>query len=287
MRALKLSRFRYLIHFSVILLALAILHWSTAAVNADLQIRTSRWLEVRQVVGSVLYQQGARSAPARVGGRLQSVGEGIITGAASRSVLGVDNGIGFIDVAENTDLRVRQLQQLPDGGHVTRLSVSRGQANLRVRRFTHPSSELEIETPAGWSGVRGTEFGVAVQPDGKTGVATLSGQVIASAQGQNVAVNAGFQSLVIPGEPPSPPVRFSRDARLHLNTLAALEDGNARIVGEIDPVNLLVIEGVPQTTNRIGRFAVTVPFPPTRLILAVVITPLGNRQTYELAVPRR
>uniref|UniRef100_A0ACD5H295 FecR domain-containing protein n=1 Tax=Desertifilum tharense IPPAS B-1220 TaxID=1781255 RepID=A0ACD5H295_9CYAN len=50
-----------------------------------------------------------------------------------------------------------------------------GQARFRVRRFNHPGSSLEIETPAGSSAVRGTEFGVSVHPDGKTGIATREG----------------------------------------------------------------------------------------------------------------
>lgn len=268
--------------------SLVLLLGPSAIADSTLQIRNSRWLEIQQVVGRVLYQQGDRAQPAQIGGRLQSVGEGIATGAASRSVLSMDTGIGLINIAENTELRVNQLQQLPDGGRVTRLTVTRGQANLRVRSFTHPTSELEIQTPAGWSGVRGTEFGVTVQPDGKTGVATLEGKVVAVAQGQTVDVNAGFQSLIVPGEPPAPATPISTEPpRLQLEFLSATSAQTARIVGRIDPVNLLILDNTPQTVDRTGRFELTVPLPPNRRITVKVVTPLGNQQTYELAVPRR
>lgn len=270
---------------SLPLIALLLSFWSASFASSIVQVRTQRWLEVRQVIGQVLFQQGQRSQPAHSGMRLQSVGDGIVTGSRSQSVLAADDGIGFIDVAEDTSVRVQQLQRLPDGGHVTRLFVERGQVSLRIRRFTHRSSELEIQTPAGWSGVRGTEFGLTVQPDGKTGVATRSGAVVARAQGRSVSLRGGFQSLIIPGEPPTPPRPLTTDARLQLNYLAAVDRQTARIEGQIDPVNLLLIADVPQVVDRDGRFQVTVAMPPNRRISAVVITPLGNRQSYELAVP--
>jgi hypothetical protein len=69
----------------------------------------------------------------------------------------------------------------PNNGRITRLLVPRGQVRLQLRPFTNPGSRMEIETPAGTSGVRGTEFGLNVQPDGKMAIATLEGSVATSA----------------------------------------------------------------------------------------------------------
>jgi hypothetical protein len=253
--------------------------------SLPLKVRIQRWLEIRQITGTVSSIQGQLTQPARIGFRLSQIGDGIATGPRSRSVLAVDTGIGFIDVAERTVLRVQQLQALPDGGHVTHLQISRGQAHLRVRRFTHNSSELEIQTPAGWSAVRGTDFGVAVHPDGKTGLATRTGKVLTGAQGQVVPVQAGFQNLTIPGEPPSPPVPIRENTQLKLQVLQAINPYTARVIGQIDPVNILTIGDVPQIINRSGTFDVRVAMSANRRIQVLVITPLGNRQAYELAVP--
>ncbi|AFY65998.1 FecR domain-containing protein [Geitlerinema sp. PCC 7407] len=253
--------------------------------SRELQVRPDRWLEVRQVVGQVTFLQRGQRLPGQVGQRLQQVGDGLQTGQRSRSVLAVDTGIGFIDVSENTALRVQEMRMAPDGGRVTRLQVSGGQARLRVRPFNRRGSRLEVETPAGLSGVRGTEFGVSVQPDGKTGVATLEGRVDASAEGATVAVGANLQTLIVPGEPPTPPVPLRDDPRLDLQQIESAQGGRAaRIVGRLDPVNLLLIEDQPQVVPPDGQFSLEAPLRNGR-ITAIVITPLGKRQTYELALP--
>lgn len=268
-----------------LLLALSFANGATQVDAQSLQVRVDRWLEVRQATGAVTYQQGQTSQNARVGTRLQSVGEAIRTGQGASAVLAVDTGIGFVNISENTTVRVQNLQVTNNGGRITQLQVSGGQARLQVRRFTNPDSRLEIQTPAGVSGVRGTDFGVSVQPDGKTGLVTLEGGVVASAQGQSVAVDAGFQSLVIPGEPPSPAVPLTNNPGLDLRQLTAEANQTARIVGQVDPVNLVQIENQPLVLDRQGQFDVTVPLPADRSIEAVVTTPLGRRQVYELVVP--
>jgi FecR protein len=256
-----------------------------ALVSQSVQVRVDRWLELRQITGTVIYHQGQQSQPARSGMRLQSVGDGLSTGPQSTSVLALDTGVGFIQVAENTTLRVQELRSSPHGGNITRLEVSSGQVRLQLRQFTNPDSRLEIQTPAGISGVRGTEFGVSVQPDGKTGVATLSGAVATAAQGQSVNVDAGFQSLVIPGEPPTPAMPLQDSPYLNLRELRAVGAHQAKLVGQIDPLNLIIIGGVPYATEHGGHFDVTVPLLVDHFVEVNVITPLGTRNVYRLSVP--
>ncbi|MEL6223712.1 MAG: FecR family protein [Cyanobacteria bacterium J06627_8] len=256
--------------------------------NEDVQVRINRWIEVRQLNGLVTLQ--SRTGPlqnARVGSRLQSIGDMLSTEANSETTLAVDTGVGFIDVAERTSIAITELRSISDGGRVTKLAVRRGQARLRVRPFTHDSSELEIETPAGWTAVRGTEFGVTVAPDGKTGVATLEGAVMTSGQGETVNVDAGFQTLVIPNQPPLPPVPFEGlgDTRLTPRVLTEISRNVALIEGVIDPINLLIVDDEVQEISPSGLFSLQVPIPENRLIRAKVITPLGGQQTYDLAIP--
>jgi len=272
---------------STLLLATVALLLSSNKIIAQqvLPVRIDRWLEIQQVSGTVTEVIGGVSQAARVSSRLQNVGDAVRTGNASSAVLAVDTAIGAIDVAENTSIEVSELTLLPTGGRITRLEVTGGQVRLELRRFTDPDSELEIKTPAGISGVRGTTFGVSVQPNGQTGVATIDGSVSAAAQGQQVTVDAGLQSLIIPGEPPTPPEPLRDDPRLDIQVLQRSEPQTVQIVGQTDSVNLLVINDAPQNLERSGEFDLHLPVPDDRRIVAIVTTPLGTRQTYELVIP--
>ena len=100
-----------------------------------------------------------------------------------------------------------------------------------------------------------------------------------------MAVGANLQTLIVPGEPPTPPVPLRDDPRLDLQQIESAQGGRAaRIVGRLDPVNLLLIEDQPQVVPPDGQFSLEAPLRNGR-ITAIVITPLGKRQTYELALP--
>lgn len=155
----------------------------TSGYSQSLTVRVQRWLAVRQISGSVTYFSAETSRAARRGDRLQAVGDGLSTGEDAAAVLEVDTQIGTVEVAETTKLTVQALDISPSDGRITRLRIDQGQARLKIRPFTNIDSRLEIETPAGISGVRGTEFGLNVSPSGKMGVATLEGSVVTEAQG--------------------------------------------------------------------------------------------------------
>ncbi|MBD6619798.1 FecR domain-containing protein [Komarekiella sp. 'clone 1'] len=255
------------------------------ALAADpLRVKSDQWLEVRRPTGQVIYSRGQTSQPVHNGMRLKSVGDTITTKQASSVVLGIDRGTGFVKVAENTTITVQKLETGNKGQRITELQVLSGQVNLQVRPLTHNASRVEIKTPAGVAGVRGTEFGVSVQNDGKMGVGTKKGAVATSAQGQTVLVKAGFQNLTIPGQPPSAAVPLREDTRLNVTQLLA-RDRQVQIVGTVDPVNLLLINQQPQNVNSNGRFDITVPLPSNRKLEATVLTPLGTKQLYQLVVP--
>lgn len=258
---------------------------SSIAIAQPISVRVLRWLTIQKLSGTVTYDRPSGSRAARVGDRLAAVGEGITTGAASRAELLLDTGVGAINVLEYTSLKVRRLDIAPDNGRITYLDVTRGQVRLKLRRFTNRGSELRIRTPAGLSGVRGTEFGVGVQPNGKTGIATIEGAVVTSAQGAQVAVPAGYQNLTIPGEPPSEAVPLRDDTTLQYRFVKFL-DGNirkVRLVGQVDSVNLVTVNGQPQATDRAGRFSVVFLVPSFLRVNVVVTTPLGKTRSYEVA----
>ncbi|MBW4583301.1 MAG: FecR family protein [Tildeniella nuda ZEHNDER 1965/U140] len=253
----------------------------------SLQVRVDRWLQVRQVTNDVTFAHDSTRRAARVGDRLQATGDSITTGKKSSAMLFVDIGVGVIEVAEQTTLRIRTLDVAPDNGRITRLEVPTGNVRLRVRRFTHKGSELEIQTPVGLSGVRGTMFGLAVQPNGKTGLVVSQGVVKSSAQGQAADVVEGFQNFTLPGEAPSTPVKWSNDTSLQYEFEKVIEKSirRVRLLGRVDPVNLVTVDGSPQVTDRNGRFKTDLRLVPSYLKIQVVITtPLGKTKTYALAL---
>jgi hypothetical protein len=253
--------------------------------QSNLSVRVDRWLQVQTLSGTVTFQRDKASQAAEVGTRLELVGDTLITGKSSGAALAVDTGIGTVNVSESTTLQITKLEALPSGGMVTLLRILGGQARLQLRPFTNPDSQLEIETPAGISGVRGTIFGVSVQPDGTTGVATLEGRVIAEAQGQAVSIDAGLQSLIVPGEPPTQPTALQENTQLNLTAINPLSQDRVEITGRIDTVNLLVIEEEVQNVAPDGTFTLQRSIPLDRQISATVITPLGKKQAYEIVIP--
>ncbi|BAS57179.1 MULTISPECIES: FecR family protein [Leptolyngbya] len=259
----------------------------TIATAQPVNVRVERWLAIQQISGTVNYNRASATRAARVGDRLETVGDGVTTGTRSAASLLFDTGVGVLNMLENTNLRVRRMDRTADDGRITHLDVTRGQVRLKLRRFTSPNSEVEIRTPAGISGVRGTDFGVVVQPDGKTGVATLEGAVMTSAQGSEVSVPAGFQNFTIPGEPPSAAVPLRDDPSLKANFVKTIDRGirKVQLVGQVDPVNVVTVDGQPQSTDRNGQFTTAEVFARSFLRINVTVTtPLGKTQSYELAL---
>jgi FecR protein len=248
------------------------------ALARDIQLPSSRWVEVRQIRGTVIYQ----GRPAKVGDRLRVSGEQITTGRGSSAVLAVDSGIATINVAENTTLQVKGLAIAANGGRVTLLSVPRGQARVQARRMSNPSSRLELSTPSGVAGVRGTEFGVGVGPGGKTGISTLEGVVAANAKGQTVTVNGGYSSLVFPGEPPTPPRLTQENLKYELEKLSAVSKDRVRLVCQVDPLNLVFLNDQPLEMDRNGNIDTIVSLSADYRFRLVIRSPLGGSKSYEL-----
>lgn len=269
---------------NLILVVVGLVGCLNASAADKLEVKGDRWIEVRRTIGQVFYSRGQTSQPAHKGIQLQLVGDTITTKQGASAVLAIDIGTGLIKVSENTTLTVRKLLTGNGGERITELQVKTGQVRLQLRPLTDANSRVEIHTPAGVAGVRGTDFGVSVQEDGKMGTGTQKGSVATAAQGKTVLVKAGFQNLIVPGQPPSSAVPLREDTRLNISQLVA--DGNeVRIIGNVDPVNLLVIAKERQNIDSNGKFNITVPLLPDRRVEAIVVTPLGKKQLYQLAVP--
>lgn len=254
--------------------------------TSAITVRVERGLAVRQLQGTVTVLRSRQATPARVNDRLSAVGDGLRTGRRSSAVLAVDTDVGFMDVSEQTELRIRTLAMAADGGRVTHITVPHGQVRLRLRPFTHRGSAFEIQTPAGISGVRGTEFGVTVQDDGKTGLATLSGAIETTGAGETVPVPGGFQTAVWPGEPPVSPVPLRNDPGLTYRREFFFDRANRMValVGQVDPVNSVFVDGVNLAVDRQGQFRITRLATARLRLEVVVVTPLGRQETHEIQI---
>ncbi|MGA1284998.1 MAG: FecR family protein [Prochlorothrix sp.] len=252
-----------------------------------LRASSQRWLDVREARGSVTYLTGSGGRPAKAGDRLTQVGQGIRTGAGSSAIINVDDGIGIVRVSENTNLTVSRLSTLSNGGKVTEMNVTTGQARLQVRRFNNPSSRLQIQTPAGVAAVRGTEFGVTVSSlSGKLGMATTQGAVEVSAQNQTVLMEPNQYSTINPGEPPTPPQVFNPNSvRFDVQQMLRRGSDQVQIQALTDPPNLLFVNGQPLEVAKTGLVEAIVPIQAGGSVNVLVRNPIGVERVYQLVVP--
>jgi hypothetical protein len=226
---------------------------------------------------------GRERRAAEPGDRL-ATGQGLATSRRSTAILNIDGDIGVIRVAERTALVVTQLGILPDGARITKLTVNRGQARVQARPFTNPNSLLEVTTPSGVVSVRGTEYGVSVAEDGKTAVGTLEGSVSTEATGQSVEINAGFATVVIPGEPPLPPLRLDRDLDFQFSYWRR---GSRQLYIEAyaNPANSVFINGQEMVINQRGFLSDHLTVPANEAFLTVFVrNPLGEERRHRLSI---
>lgn len=257
--------------------------------DTALRLRVVRSLDVTEVSGNVMVSLAGKPAVnAYRGQRLQQVGDSIETQKGARAVLTLDTQAGTIELAPNTLLRIQKMTVGTKGGYQTQLFLERGQAKIKVKKFEHPDASLDIQTPAGVSGVRGTEFGMAVQPNGDTGIGTQEGKVLVTGQAQSLELSAGYQTLLRLGRSPETAQALRNQPQLKLRWLTQTQGGKIHFSGQIDPINLLLVNQVAHPIDDQGRFDLYLPLSPQALrspITATVITPLGQQQRYELAIP--
>lgn len=291
---LKLKQFKFILGTVLsILLTISGNHFlnqdfSRAEAQGGIQVRTNQWLRVDKITGNVTYRNlyNYANRTARVGDILQAASDEIITGRDSTAVLSVDTAVGSIYVMENTTLKIRSFQIARDNGRITNLSIPRGKARLQIRKFTNRGSQLNIQTPSGISGVRGTEYIVVAKPNGNMTVTTLKGSVATTAQNRTEIVKGGFQNLTVVGKPPSPPVPIVDDPSLRY-VIERKTSGAGRsivLVGYTNPFNLVKIDGIDRDLDSNGQFSLRFPAPSSLSVKIKVETPQGKVQVYEIPI---
>ncbi|WP_171971746.1 FecR domain-containing protein [[Limnothrix rosea] IAM M-220] len=240
---------------------------------------SSRSMEVRRTIGNVTFRNSFTRA--KNGDRLTRVGEGLSTGSRSSAVLALDEGIGSISVAAQTSFLIKEFNTTSNGGKVTVIEVTKGQVRVNVRPFSNPQSRLEVKTPAGIAGVRGTEFGVAVADNGQTNVLTDKGMVEVSGQdaGESVEVKAGYATIVVQGEAPTQPVRFTENLDMEISRARLNANGVWEMTGQVDPFNFVWVDGEQVQVAENGTFQVNYDRLPRGLTTFRILSPLGSTKT--------
>jgi hypothetical protein len=256
--------------------------------QSGIQVRTNQWLQVSQVTGTVTYRNlyNYANRQAKIGDRLEVVSDEISTGENSSAILTVDTAVGSIYVTENTTIKIRSFAIAPDNGRITNLFIPRGKARLQIRKFTNRGSQLNIQTPAGITGVRGTQYIVAAHPNGNTVVVTLTGSVATQAQNQTKIVNGGFQNMIIAGQPPSSPVTIVDQPSLSysIDKKTFGTERSILLVGSTSIFNTVKVNGVEQLIDRSGKFSLNLPATSSLNVNVKVETPQGKVQVYEIPI---
>lgn len=240
------------------------------------------WLELKQLKGEALVQLRDRQlSRAWQGVRLQRPGDRFETEVAADAVFELDSRMGRLSLKENSALKLKAISRTSSGARVTELEILHGQVHLALRSFNNSESRLSFISPASVTEVTGTEFGITVQPDGTTGVATESGSVEVTAEGETVIVESQQQTRIIPGLPPQEVIPLVDSADL-LMERAEHSGAFLHLEGLMDPMNLLVVDGVLQTVGSNGRFDLRLDVAEQELVILRVTTPLGQQRVYQI-----
>ncbi|AFY69765.1 FecR family protein [Thalassoporum mexicanum PCC 7367] len=244
-------------------------------------------LYVRQLVGRVTYQPGGRSRRiAKIGDTLQNVGDRLITGNQSGAVLRLEETIAQVELAANSELVIRNFKIADRGGLVSQITLRQGRARFRVPDFLNPSSNMYVSTPTTQISLRGADFLVAVDADGKTTVSVWRGNVIAKgATALQQKITTGFYSLVFPGGAPTPPAAISNNIGVRIENVFMDQQRRTHVVAQVAPENNVFVASQAVITDNLGRFRVILPANSDRQFMVTVSSPLGSSQTYNLAVP--
>jgi branched-chain amino acid transport system substrate-binding protein len=137
------------------------------------------------------------------------VGDTIKTGDGSSAEITFFEG-STIELKAGAEIEIASLEisAETDSASII-LQQTIGSIVFRVKKIVDPASRYEVETPTGVVAVRGSVVAVYVIEDGTTWAANLEGNIYAIAQGVELQVPEGRQSITRPGQPPELVVTFA------------------------------------------------------------------------------
>lgn len=137
-------------------------------------------------------------------GMTLSSGDLVKTSAVSEAMLTFFEG-STLHLGPGTEIEIQQISRSQTKQTVIVIKQMIGTTWSRVVHMADAGSRYEVDTPASYALVRGTEFMTEVEETGATTLEVYEGTVAVQAQGKEVSVPAGYKVDVEPGTPPGEP----------------------------------------------------------------------------------
>jgi hypothetical protein len=111
-----------------------------------------------------------------------------------------------IELAASTNIEIKDLEPA-NAESIKTISIKQeiGRTVSRVKKLVDTGARYQIETPSGTAVVRGTTMVIDVDPEGISKVFNEEGSVFVTAQGEEIQLPEGMQSIILPDQPPSVP----------------------------------------------------------------------------------
>jgi hypothetical protein len=186
-------------------IAVLLLAFAGAALQSWLGASVSQVATLAYVSGEVeiLPSGGDVWQPAEAGAQMEA-GDRIRTGSSGAAELAFFDG-SRTSLESETEITIARMSGRRGGGsRVIVLHQWVGQAYHRVQPFSDSTSRFEVETPTAVAAVRGTAFVTDVSSEGTTQVVVVEGLVNVKAEGVVVPVQAGYETVAHPEQPPAP-----------------------------------------------------------------------------------
>ncbi len=187
----------------VLLLALDVSFWlyrtpSLALAPSSGTLRVLKGSVEVQAPDAITWKEAANSTTLNAGSRVRTLGD-------SYALLTFAEG-STTKLEPGTELLLGKLDG-GSGGEAGSIVLRQRSGRMwnQVTRLPDNSRHFEIQMPSASAVVRGTLFLSEVNQSGGTLIQTVEGQVDVAAQGREVQVPAGRQTVVSPGSPPSAP----------------------------------------------------------------------------------
>jgi len=185
--------------------------------------------------GSVWVRHAGGDFSSAADGAVLVGGDSIMTGADARAVLTYFEG-STVEMEPGSELTIGAARSDPNGDTIIVMQQNLGVTWHVVTHLLTSGSMYEIHTSTATASVRGTQFTVAIEPDGTTTQTTTEGAVAdTDTQGTaTVLTQPGHQTTTRRGEAPAQPAPVAAPDRTVTVTIA---DENALVVDTLGRAN--------------------------------------------------
>jgi len=143
-----------------------------------------------------------------VKGSILEEGDKVKTFFASTAKVKLTDG-SVIDIKPSTTMDFNKVKVSADGEKKVNVNLWFGKSKFDVSKLQTPTSTFEVKTPVAVCGVRGTDFGVAVEPSKTTNISVFKGMVSVKNAAGEVFVKENQTTTVKPNQAPEAPQKLS------------------------------------------------------------------------------